>query len=280
VRRALGLACAAATLALASGCASVPPAASTTATSATTATTATAATATTKATPVVNPVDPWERWNRKVFAFNEALDEAVLRPVAQAYRDVVPPLVRTGVGNFFGNIGDVWSTANHFLQGKVGSGFEMGMRVLSNTLFGLGGILDPATELRLPRRSEDLGQTLGVWGVPAGPYVVLPVFGPSSVRDAAALPFDRYAGSTSLYFDANVWATSALQLVSVRAELLATTQLLSDISLDKYSFLRDAYFARRRDQVYDGAPPLEKFEDEGADDPAPKTTDAPPKKGS
>lgn len=248
MRRALAIAA----LALAAGCASVPPGAAT----------------------AINPVDPWERWNRKVFAFNEALDEAVLKPVAQAYRDHVPQLVRTGVSNFFGNLGDVWSAANHFLQGKVGTGFEMGMRVLSNTLFGLGGILDPATELRLPRRSEDLGQTLGVWGVPAGPYIVLPVFGPSSLRDTAALPFDRYAGSTSPYFDVNVWATSSLQLVNVRAELLATTQLLSDVSLDKYSFLRDAYFARRIDQIYDGAPPLEKFEDEGADEPAP------PKKGS
>ncbi|MFT3819498.1 MAG: VacJ family lipoprotein [Rubrivivax sp.] len=243
-----------AALLLAGGCASVPPGAQ-----------------------AVNPVDPWEAFNRKVFAFNETLDEAVLRPVAQAYRDHVPQLVRTGVSNFFGNLGDVWSTANHFLQGKIGTGFEMGMRVLSNTLFGLGGILDPATEFRLPRRSEDLGQTLGVWGLPAGPYIVLPVFGPSSLRDTVGLPFDRYAGSTSPYFDVNAWATSALQLVNVRAELLATTQLLSDVSLDKYSFLRDAYLARRRDQVYDGAPPLEKFEDEGADDPEPA---APPKKGS
>jgi phospholipid-binding lipoprotein MlaA len=249
----------AAALVLVTGCASVPTAGGSAA---------------------INPVDPWERWNRKVFVFNEALDEAVLKPVAQAYRDNVPQLVRTGVSNFFGNIGDVWSTANHFLQGKVGSGFEMGMRVLSNTLFGLGGILDPATEMRLPRRSEDLGQTLGVWGLPAGPYVVLPVFGPSSLRDTAALPFDRYAGSTSLYFDVNVWAASTLQLVNVRAELLATTQLLSDVSLDKYSFLRDGYLARRRDQVYDGAPPLEKFEDEGADEPAPKVPEPPPKKGS
>jgi phospholipid-binding lipoprotein MlaA len=104
-------------------------------------------------------------------------------------------MVRTGVSNFFGNIGDVWSTANHFLQGKVGSGLEMGMRVLTNTLFGLGGVLDPATEMRLPRRSEDFGQTLGVWGLPAGPYVVLPLLGPSSLRDAAGLPLDRYAAS-------------------------------------------------------------------------------------
>lgn len=235
---------AAAALVLASGCASLP------------------------AGPVAaNPADPWESLNRKVFAFNDAVDEAVLKPVAQAYRDWVPELVRSGVGNVFGNIGDVWSTTNHFLQGKVGSGLEMGMRVLTNTLFGLGGLLDPATEMRLPRRSEDFGQTLGVWGLPAGPYLVLPLLGPSSVRDTAGLPLDRYATAPTLFFDVNTYAASALQLVNVRSELLATTKLLSDVSLDRYSFIRDGYLARRRDQVYDGAPPLEKFEDEFADTP-------------
>lgn len=235
-------------LALAGGCATVPPGPST----------------------ATNPADPWEAWNRKVFSFNEAVDEAVLKPVARAYRNVVPQLVRTGVSNFFGNIGDVWSTANHLLQGKVGSGMEMGMRVLSNTLIGLGGLLDPATEMGLARRSEDFGQTLGVWGLPAGPYIVLPLLGPSSLRDTAGLPLDRYAGAPTLFFDVNAYATSALQLVNVRAELLATTQLLDDVSLDKYSFIRDGYLSRRLDQVYDGAPPLEKFEDEGADPPPKK----------
>lgn len=221
-----------------------------------------------------NPADPWEAWNRKVYAFNDAVDRAVLKPVAQAYRDWVPQLVRTGVGNFFGNISDVWSTANHLLQGKVETGMEMGMRVLTNTLFGLGGVLDPATEMRLPRRSEDFGQTLGAWGVPAGPYIVLPLLGPSSLRDTAGLPLDRWATTTRLYFDVEAWSATALQLVNVRAELLATTQLLGDVSLDPYSFVRDAYLARRLDQVWDGAPPLEKFEDDGADAPPP------PKKGS
>ncbi|MEN9628798.1 MAG: hypothetical protein RJA10_2025 [Pseudomonadota bacterium] len=232
---------------LASGCASVPagPAA-------------------------VNPADPWEAWNRKVFSFNEAVDEAVLKPVAQAYRSVVPPLVRTGVSNFFGNIGDVWSSANHLLQGKVGSGLEMGMRVLSNTLFGLGGMLDPATEMGLARRSEDFGQTLGVWGLPAGPYLVLPLLGPSSLRDAAALPLDRYGSAPSLFIDTNAYLIGSLQLVNVRSELLSTTQLLGEVSLDKYSFVRDGYLARRLDQVHDGAPPLEKFEDDGAEPPPKK----------
>jgi phospholipid-binding lipoprotein MlaA len=242
---------AASALALATGCATVQPG---------------------HAPVTANPVDPWENWNRKVFAFNEAIDRTVLEPVARTYRDVVPQMLRTGVSNFFGNVGDVWSTANHFLQGKVGSGFEMGMRVLTNTLFGLGGVLDPATEMRLPRRSEDFGQTLGVWGLPAGPYVVLPLLGPSSVRDTTGMPLDRYAGATSLYVDVNTYVTSVLQLVNVRAELLATTRLVSDVSLDKYSFVRDGYLARRQDQVYDGAPPLEKMDDD--------FDDRPPKKGN
>lgn len=225
---------------------------------------------------VPSPTDPWENWNRKVYAFNDAIDQAVLKPVAQAYRDNVPQLLRTGVSNFFGNIGDVWSAANHFLQGKVGTGFEMGMRVLTNTLFGLGGVLDPATEMKLPKRSEDFGQTLGVWGLPAGPYIVLPLLGPSSLRDTIGLPLDRYATMTSHVVHAEEWALSALQLVNVRAELLATTKLVGDVSLDPYVFVRDAYLARRLDQVYDGAPPLEKMEDDGADAPPPP----PPKKGN
>jgi phospholipid-binding lipoprotein MlaA len=224
-----------------------------------------------------NPADPWERFNRRMFAFNEAVDEAVLKPVAQTYRNVVPQLVRTGVSNVFGNVGDVWSAANHFLQGKVFSGFEMGMRVLSNTFFGLGGMLDPATEMRLPRRSEDFGQTLGVWGFGPGPYLVLPVLGPSSVRDTAGLPLDLAASSTSAWLGGNPYALSALQLVSVRAELLSTTQLISDVSLDKYSFTRDGYLSRRLDQVHDGAPPLDKFADDPGDGP-PGAASAPAKK--
>lgn len=217
-----------------------------------------------------NAADPWERFNRQMFAFNEAVDEAVLAPVARVYRDVVPSLVRTGVSNFFGNVGDIWSTANHLLQGKVESGVHMGMRVLTNTLMGIGGLLDPATEFGLKRQSEDLGQTLGVWGFGPGPYLVLPLLGPSSLRDTVGMPFDRYATSSSVWWGGDAAAQSALQLVNVRAELLATTRLIGDVSLDKYAFVRDGYLARRLDQVYDGSPPLPKFEDEGADPEPPK----------
>ena len=215
-------------------------------------------------------VDPWENWNRKVFAFNDAVDEAVLKPVATAYRNVVPQLVRTGVSNFFGNIGDIWSAANHLLQGKLAGSMEMGMRVLTNTFFGLGGILDPATELKIERRPEDFGQTLAVWGVGNGPYIVLPLLGPSTLRDTAALPLDRYATTASIYIpDINNYVVTPLQIISLRSELLSTTTLLDQVALDRYSFVRDAYLSRRLDQTYDGAPPLESFDDE-PDPAAPK----------
>lgn len=219
-----------------------------------------------------NPADPWEAWNRKVFAFNDAVDEAIVKPVAEGYRKVVPELVRTGIGNVLGNIGDVWSSANQFLQGKFQYGLEMGMRVVVNTVFGLGGLLDPATEMKLVKRSEDFGQTLGVWGVGTGPYVVLPLLGPSDLRDAGGFVVDRAAGSPSRLAetDPGAYAITALELVHTRAGLLSTTQLVGDVALDRYSFIRDAYLARRLDQVYDGAPPLEDF-DTSADEPAPAT---------
>ncbi len=214
-------------------------------------------------------IDPWENWNRRVYAFNEAVDKAVLKPVATAYRDALPQLVRTGIGNVLGNIYDVWSVANHLLQGKVHSGLDMGMRVLTNTLFGLGGLLDPASEMGLTRRSEDFGQTLGRWGLPNGPYVVLPLLGPSTVRDTAGLIADRQvAPSTLPPTEAGRTTTTALELIDTRAKLLQTTQLLEEVALDKYAFIRAGYLARRRDALYDGAPPMEAFEDDFDDEPA------------
>jgi phospholipid-binding lipoprotein MlaA len=214
--------------------------------------------------------DPWESWNRKVFSFNETVDENVLKPVAQAYRDVVPSFVRTGINNVLNNIYDVWSTANHFLQGKVQSGLEMGMRVLTNTILGAGGLMDPATEIGLTRRSEDFGQTLGRWGLPNGPYVVLPLLGPSTLRDTAGLVVDRKAAPSTLpNTDAGSYAVLATELVNTRANLLSTGALIDQVALDKYSFFRDAYLSRRRDALYDGAPPMETFEDDGADAPPP-----------
>jgi phospholipid-binding lipoprotein MlaA len=218
----------------------------------------------------VNPVDPWENFNRKVFAFNEVLDESLLKPVATAYRDVLPQLVRTGIGNFFGNIYDAWSAVNHLLQGKVESSLEMSVRVMSNTFFGLGGLLDPATEMRLMKRPEDFGQTLGRWGVPDGPFLVLPLFGPSTVRDAVGLWVDRQVSPAQLSeSNTSRWVIASIEVIDLRANLLQTTQLLDAVALDKYSFIREAYLARRRDALYDGAAPLESFDDWDKEPPAP-----------
>lgn len=214
--------------------------------------------------------DPWENFNRKVYNFNEAVDTAVLKPVAEAYRKVVPQLVRTGVSNVLGNVGDVWSAANHLLQGKVHMGLDMGMRVLTNTVFGLGGLLDPATEMGLTRRSEDFGQTLGRWGLGPGPYLILPLLGPSTLRDSGALLIDRQA-SVSSFISNNqaAYGVTVLEVVNLRASLLGASQLLDAVALDKYSFLRQAYLSRRLDAIYDGAPPMDNFDEEPESAPAP-----------
>jgi phospholipid-binding lipoprotein MlaA len=215
------------------------------------------------------PGDPWEAWNRKVYAFNDAIDTAVLKPVAQTYEAVVPSLVRTGVSNVLGNIRDVWSAANQFLQGKGQYGFEMGMRVAANTFFGLGGLLDPATEMGLLKRPEDFGQTLGRWGVASGPYLVLPLLGSSTLRDTTGLLIDRQVGPSSLPPTAGgQYSVVAIEVIDVRTRLLPAGKLLDQVALDKYSFLRDAYLAQRRDALYDGAPPMETFEDDPGDGPA------------
>jgi phospholipid-binding lipoprotein MlaA len=210
-----------------------------------------------------NPVDPFERWNRAVFTFNDRIDRAVLRPVARGYRKVVPEPVRRGVGNFFGNVGDAWSAINHFLQGKAEPGLEMTMRFATNSVFGLAGLLDVASEAGLERQEEDFGQTLGRWGLRAGPYLVVPLLGPSSVRDAAALPVDlRASPSFAVGDDATTAALFTLRVIDTRARLLDATRLLDELAFDPYSFTRDAYLARRRSLVYDGNPP----EDDGAED--------------
>lgn len=220
--------------------------------------------------------DPFETFNRSVFSFNEAVDRAVLKPVAQAYKDVVPEYVRTLIDNVFGNVADAWSTVNQLLQGKIGNTVEMGMRVIVNTGFGFGGLLDIGSEIGLEKKPEDFGQTLGRWGVPSGPYVMLPVLGPSTLRDTAALPIDWQANPSNFVGDERsaIIGVVLLQAVSTRAGLLGASKVLDDIALDKYSFLRDAYLTRRQNQVYDGEPP-EVPDEEEADEPAAK--DAPAK---
>lgn len=204
--------------------------------------------------PASNEDDPFEPFNRTMYRFNDGLDRAVLKPVATTYRDVLPSFVRTGVSNFFGNIGDVWNLANNVMQLKLQGSAETFMRLNVNTVFGLGGLLDIASEAGINRHSEDFGQTLGYWGVPSGPFVMLPLFGPSTLRDTAALPADRWGNPVGAINDIPVRnALSVLDVVDTRARLLGVTQLLQEAALDPYSFLRDSHLQRRAIEVRDGA---------------------------
>ena len=201
-------------------------------------------------------LDPWEHWNRKVFNFNEELDRTVLKPVATTYTDVVPQPVRRGVGNFFNNFADAWSAINNMLQGKFETGFEDATRVGANTLFGLFGVLDVASEMGLDHHYEDFGKTLGRYGVGAGAYVVLPVLGPSTVRDTAALPLDRLATPPAFFSGTSTQiGLTVLQVVNTRASLLGATRVIDDIALDKYTFVRDAYLQRRGSLVFESYAP-------------------------
>lgn len=197
-----------------------------------------------------NPNDPLEGFNRAMFSFNDTVDKVALKPAAQAYQFVLPEFVQTGIGNFFGNIGDVWSAVNQLLQGRIETGVTSIMRVAVNTTFGLGGVLDVSTEARLTKQKSDFGQTLGKWGVGSGPYVVLPLFGPSTLRDTAALPADAY-GDLWTYKRPVRWRNvgSAIRIVDKRAQLLDATNLLEDVALDKYDFVRDTYLQSRQAQI-------------------------------
>ncbi len=203
-----------------------------------------------------DPRDPWESYNRGVSKFNDAVDDAVIKPVATVYKEVLPQPVRTGVGNFFSNLGDAWSFVNNVLQAKPEAALSSFWRVVVNTTFGLGGVFDPATEMRLERYREDFGQTLGYWGVPSGPYFVLPFLGSSTLRDTAALPVDWYGHPLSHVNDVS-WRNSlrALQIIHVRSQLLEAGEILDAAALDRYTFRRDAYLQKRRNDIYDGDPP-------------------------
>lgn len=197
-----------------------------------------------------NPNDPLEGFNRAMFSFNDTVDKAALKPAAQAYEFVLPNFVQTGISNFFGNIGDLWSAVNQILQGRVETGVSSFMRVAINTTFGLGGVLDVSTEARLPKQKSDFGQTLGKWGVGSGPYVVLPLLGPSTIRDTAALPADFY-GDLWTYKKPVNWRNvgSVVRVIDKRAQLLDASNLLEDVALDKYDFVRDTYMQSRKAQI-------------------------------
>lgn len=197
-----------------------------------------------------NPRDPLEGFNRAMFSFNDTVDTAVVKPVAQAYRAATPSFVQTGIGNFFSNIGDVWNAVNNLLQGRVNDGVTDVMRFAVNTTIGIGGLIDIGSAAGMPKHNEDFGQTLGRWGVKSGPYLVLPVLGPSTVRDALATPVDM-RGDLWYYkrpmYIKNIG--SVVRLVDKRASVLDAGSLLEEAALDKYVFFRDAYLQRRAGQV-------------------------------
>lgn len=210
--------------------------------------------------------DPWEPFNRAMFRFNHDLDQGLLLPWTDAYVTLVPEVLRIGVGNFFANAQDAWSAINNLLQGKFDRSVMMTMRFATNTVFGAAGLIDIGTAVGMERFPEDFGQTLGVWGFAPGPYLVLPFFGPSTVRDAVGLPLDLAA---SPYYSINQDAfrpfVTLLGVLNSRSQLLSVTQALDAIALDRYSFVRDAFLARRLRLVYDGDPP----DTEGDEPPAP-----------
>ncbi len=232
------------------------------------------------ASPNANPRDPWEPFNRNVSNFNEGLDNAVIKPVATAYQNVTPQIMRTGVNNFFGNIADVWSLVNNVFQLKPAESVETLFRVGVNTTVGLFGLIDVATELKLQKHTEDFGQTLGYWGTPTGPYVVLPLFGPSTLRDTLALPVDAKGNLVNSLNDVALRnSLVTLRLVDLRASLLSAGRLLDAAALDKYSFTRDAYLQRRRGQISE-QPGEVIWEEERYDLPPPSTGAGVPAPGS
>lgn len=206
--------------------------------------------------PNANPRDPLEPFNRGMYQFNDAVDRAVVKPVATVYRDVLPSPVRTGVSNFFANLQDAWSFVNNSLQLKGEAAGNSLVRFGVNTFLGFGGVLDIASEMQVERQTEDFGQTLGYWGVGAGPYLVLPLLGPSTVRDTVALPVDAQGNLVAGVSDVSTRnSLTTLNLLSRRARLLQASNILDQVALDPYTFTRDAFLQSRLNAVYDGDPP-------------------------
>ena len=205
-----------------------------------------------------HPRDPYEGFNRKVFAFNDSLDKAVLKPIAKGYEKVLPQFARTGVTNFFDNLGMVVTTINDAIQLKGEKVPVDILRFATNLTFGIFGLIDVATELRIENRDEDFGQSLGYWGMNTGPYLVLPLLGPSNVRDGVGLAVDFVVSPYYYVEDEPVvrWGLLALNIVNARANLLPAEKLLDETGVERYTFLRDVYLQRREYLIHDGNPPV------------------------
>lgn len=208
--------------------------------------------------PNPDPRDPIESFNRSIFGFNDVVDRALLKPVASAYRDVSPQWMRQGVTNFFGNLGDVWSIVNNALTLRGQETSDSIGRVMINSTVGLLGLIDVASDLNIEKHSADFGLTLGRWGVPPGPYVVLPILGPYTLREVVAIPVDQQGNLVNQVTDDNSrWGLTLLNVVDLRAQYLKAGDVVEGAALDKYSFTRDSYLQRQRNRVYDGNPPDE-----------------------
>ncbi len=228
--------------------------------------------------------DPLEGMNRATYAFNDTVDTVVLKPVAKGYQAITPVFFRAGVTNFFTNLGDVATSANNLLQGKAGDAASDAGRFLINSTLGVLGLFDVATPMGLEKHNEDLGQTLGVWGFGSGPFLMLPLLGPSSLRDSIT-GIEGRAFGYSRYIDYVPTRNTALglDLINLRANLLGASSALDEAALDKYQFIRDAFLQRRLRNVYDGKAPQEKLDqlEEDLEPPrsaAPAKTEAPEKK--
>lgn len=218
-----------------------------------------------------DPKDPLEPYNRAMHKFNTELDKAVIKPVAKGYKAVTPEPVRKGVSNFFDNIDDIDSAINNLLQVKMSRfGSDVG-RVVINSTIGVGGLIDVATNMGLPSYKEDFGQTFGYWGDVDSPYMVLPLLGPSTLRDTIGLGGDIAANPFFHVWDSNSpanWGMIGLDVIDTRASLLTASDLLETAAPDPYAFLRDAYLQKRRNAIFDGNPPPDTteydiWEDEG-----------------
>lgn len=215
-----------------------------------------------------NPDDPLESFNRSMYSFNETLDEYAMKPIAEGYQKITPDAVDSGITNFFSNLGDVWTLINDLLQLKIHDALTTSARIVFNSTFGLFGIMDVATDFGLEKKSEDFGQTLGYWGVDSGPYLVLPFFGPSSIRDTVGFTVD--STELDLIYDdmsaRNANSLLAVKYIDIRADLLSVKDIVDETAPDPYAFIRDAWVQRRQNRVYDGNPPEEDEDDLFEDD--------------
>lgn len=213
---------------------------------------------------ISDPRDPWERYNRAVFEFNDTLDRAVVKPVAEAYRDYVPELAQRSLRNVFSNLRDVIITAHQLLQGKPQAAMTAGSRVLINSTIGALGLGDPASEMGLIKTNEDFGQTFGRWGIGPGPYFVLPLLGPSTVRDTIGTLADFNFDPIGSVFEQGAGRNIVYGLIAIdrRKDLLDAQDTIEALSFDRYSGVRDAWLARRRSLVYDGEPPPLKIKED------------------